>query len=237
LIALINNGEDVMIGFHESKIKAIENALGYSFRDKDLLMQALIHSSLENNISNERLEFLGDRVLGLVIANHLFNSFDEPEGKLAKRLNAMVRRETCAEVAIQLGLGKVMVMAYSEEESGGRQKLAILADACEAVIAAIYLDSDFNVIERLILKWWRDFLAFPLPIDDAKSSLQEWSQARSLGLPDYEVLERSGPDHAPIFVVRVTIKNYGSAEATGSSKKQAQHEAARILLEYVIKNV
>lgn len=214
-------------------IAALERAIGYTFENRKLLTEALTHSSASDVVSNERLEFLGDRVLGLVIAQAIVARHPhESEGTLAPRLNGLVRRETLAAVAESVDLGAHMKMARSESQSGGRRKQGMLADAMEAIIAAVFLDSGGLPAARdVILDAWRPHLdaqdAAPI---DAKTALQEWAQGRGLALPTYTMLSREGPDHKPVFRIEVSVSTGERAEGTDSSKRAAQQVAAAALL-------
>jgi len=218
----------------KADLAAFLERIGYSFTDPNILDEALTHSSLSGGgrRDNQRLEFLGDRVLGLVMAEALLDADPSAvEGKLAPRLNAMVRKETCAEVAADIGLGTVMKLGRSETMSGGRRKLAVLGDGMEALIAAVYIDGGFDVARTMILRLWGDRIATAEDsARDAKTALQEWAQARGLPPPDYVEKDRKGPDHAPLFVVAVKLQTGEGAEATARSKRAAQHEAAALLL-------
>lgn len=216
----------------------LESAIGYRFSDRALLSRALTHSSREGEQSNERLEFLGDRVLNLVIAEALFRRFErEEEGGLASRLNALVRKETCAEVAKAVGIGPVLRLSPGEKETGGREKPAILGDACEALIAAVLLDADFDTARAMVLRLWADYLdGVAQPPRDPKNALQEWTQGRGLGVPDYEVVGREGPDHAPVFTVAVRVRGYPEARASGSSRRAGEQAAAQRMLEAIEAN-
>ncbi len=213
-------------------IGALERAIGHRFEDRKLLAEALTHSSIIDSESNERLEFLGDRVLGLVIAHTLISRYpNENEGMLAPRLNDLVRRETLASVAETLNLGAHMKMARSESQSGGRRKQGMLADAMEAVVAAVFLDAGLQAARDVILDAWQPHLDTQdtAPID-AKTALQEWAQGRGLPLPAYETLNREGPDHNPRFRVSVSLSTGERAEGIDSSKRAAQQVAASELL-------
>ncbi|MBL4807207.1 MAG: ribonuclease III [Rhodobacteraceae bacterium] len=209
--------------------------LGHDFSDPALLTQALTHASLTNlqNADNQRLEFLGDRILGLVIAEALYiDDTSASEGKLAPRLNALVRKETCGEVAIQLGVGDALRMGRSEMQSGGRRKMALLGDAMEAIIAAIYLDSNFETTRSAILRFWGERISkAESQAFDPKSALQEWAQARGLKPPKYTEISRVGPDHNPIFVVEAAISTGQAAQGESTSKKSAQVLAAQALFD------
>lgn len=209
--------------------------LGYRFSDPDLLRRALTHSSLSSPTrpDNQRLEFLGDRVLGLVMAEALL-ALDETarEGQLAPRFNALVRKEACADVARQIDLGEVLRLGKSEMTTGGRRKLALLGDAMEAVIAAVYLDGGFEAAKETVLRLWGDRVTrVAEDARDAKTALQEWAQARGLAPPSYVELSRTGPDHAPVFTVEVRMATGETARAEGRVKRQAEQAAARALLE------
>jgi len=212
---------------------ALEARLGYRFTNKALLLQALTHSSLAQNFrDNERLEFLGDRVLGLAVADRLFR--DRPdlyEGDLALHLNAVVRRETLAAAATELGLGGFLRLGRGEAGSGGRVKPAILADALEAVFAAIYLDGGFDAARDAVIRLLGARLAdAALPPRDAKTRLQEWAQGAGHGTPRYAITGKSGPDHAPSFTVTVSVGQLAPAEGDGPSRRLAEQKAASALL-------
>ena len=219
---------------HQAQVlEALEGRLQYRFRDRAGLLRALTHRSAVpgDQVAHEsyqRHEFLGDRVLALVVAEMLFTSYPrEEEGDLARRLNQLVRRETCAEVATDLDLGSALRLGTGERQSGGRRKEAILGDVAEAVIAAIYLDGGFDVARDFVLRNWKprmDNLTGPLR--DPKTLLQEWAQGRGQGLPAYAIVDRSGPDHAPMFRVVVTIDGEAAGEGQGKSKRDAEQAAA-----------
>jgi ribonuclease-3 len=216
------------------ELLAFQGRLGHVFRKPDLLVRAVTHASIGSATrpDNQRLEFLGDRVLGLVMAEALLAADPEArEGQLAPRFNALVRKETCADVARGIGLGEVLKLGRSEMLTGGRRKEALLGDAMEAVIAAVYQDAGFEAARALVLRLWGGRIAAVEPdARDAKTSLQEWAQARGMPPPAYTEAGRSGPDHAPQFTVRVTLASGETAEATAGSKRVAEQAAARILL-------
>lgn len=209
--------------------------LGHDFADPALLIDALTHPSFgsASRADNQRLEFLGDRVLGLVIAEELLaRDPDAAEGVLAPRFNALVRKESCAEVAIGLAVGDVLKLGRSEQLSGGRRKTALLADAMEAVIAAVYLDAGFAAARTLVLRHWAGMLdAAPADARDPKTALQEWAQGRGLKPPTYAEVGRSGPDHAPEFTIACELDNGLRAEARAGSKRAAEQAAARKVLQ------
>ncbi len=214
--------------------KEMEARLGHRFASPALLEQALTHASLSSPTRphNQRFEFLGDRVLGLVIAEALLQSdATASEGKLAPRLNALVRKETCAEVAIEIGLGEALIMGRSEMATGGRKKLALLGDAMEAVISAVYLDAGFEAARDMVLRLWGDRVAMAEDnARDPKSALQEWAQARGYPTPEYVEIGRTGADHAPMFCIEVSVQSGQKAVAEAASKKLAQQLAASALL-------
>jgi ribonuclease-3 len=219
-------------------LQAFQTKLGHQFRDPGLLLRALTHASISGvtRASNERLEFLGDRVLALTMAEALFKADGKAsEGQLAPRLNALVRLETCAEVARDLDLGEVLKLGRSEMISGGRRKDALLGDALEAVIAAVYLDAGFAVAQALVLRLWQSRLEQLADSDarDAKSVLQEWAQGRGMSVPSYEQIARAGPDHQPVFTVMVRLDDGASAQAVANTKRAAEQLAARLLLDHL----
>lgn len=216
-------------------LRAFEGRIGHAFRQPELLVRAVTHASLATatRASNERLEFLGDRVLGLAMAEALFAADKgAAEGKLAPRLNALVRLETCAAVAREVGLGDILKLGRSEMLSGGRRKDALLGDAIEAVIAAVFLDAGYEAARGVVHRLWAGRLSeVAEDARDAKSALQEWAQAHGMPPPTYEEAGRSGPDHAPVFAVLVTLANGESAKATAGSKRIAEQAAAKILMD------
>lgn len=221
-----------------SPIERLEEKLGYKFVDRELIEEALTHSSVGTPLSNERFEFLGDRVLGLVIAEALLKLYpDESEGALAPRFNALVRKETCAAVGKELGLADALLLADSERSSGGSTKAAILADACEAVIAALYLDGGMEVVRDFILRAWTSRIeTLTVDMRDPKTALQEWAQSvvgGARGTPAYEVIARSGPDHAPLFTIVVRLPGLLEAQGEGASKREAEQTAAAAMLKTI----
>ncbi len=206
--------------------------LGHRFRHDDWLREALTHPSREGEASYQRLEFLGDRVLGMIIAARLLAAFpDDDEGTLARRFNALVRKKTLARIAAEAGLAPHIRLSRGEAESGGREKSGILADVCEAVIAALYLDGGLEAAERFIDRYWGALISEQeaVPVD-AKSALQEWAAARGMAPPEYEMVAREGPDHAPLFTIEVRLDGAGTARGRGRSKQQAEQRAAARLL-------
>lgn len=209
---------------------------GYGFSNVELLVTALTHSSQVNTkrAHNERMEFLGDRVLALVIAEHLYETFpNAPEGDMALRLNAMVRKETCAEVAKNIGLGTLMKSFAGKTAVHKKvfESQNVLGDACEAILAAIYLDSGLEAAREFILAGWKDMLSKDNVVrKDPKSALQEWALARSMQMPVYIVVSREGPDHAPEFLVSVEVADKGRKRGKGASKRAAEQAAAEKFL-------
>ncbi|MDF0600821.1 ribonuclease III [Psychromarinibacter sp. C21-152] len=216
---------------------AFAKRLGHRFADPGLLQRALTHASMSTPTrpDNQRLEFLGDRVLGLVMAEALLAADPEAtEGQLAPRFNALVRKETCAEVAGQLRLGEVLRLGRSEMMSGGRRKQALLGDAMEAVIAAVYLDAGFEAARGVILAAWGDRVStVEEDARDPKTSLQEWAQAQGQKPPSYDEVARSGPDHAPVFTIEVRLESGETGRAEAPSKRRAEQAAAQALLKRV----
>jgi ribonuclease-3 len=220
------------------KLDALQKQLNYEFSESIYIKKALTHSSAHHEsagLDYERLEFLGDRIVNLVVADLLFKAFrDEKEGPLAKRHTALVRTETLAEIAKELNLGDFVILSDAERKSGGSENDNILADLTEAVTAAIYLDGGFNAAETFFSAALGDRLhKMAEPPRDSKTALQEWSQAQNLGLPIYEVVGQSGPDHSPEFTVEVTLSGQPSQRASSTSKKRAEKDAAQAMLNIV----
>jgi ribonuclease-3 len=217
-----------------AELLAFAGRIGHRFREPELLVRAVTHASLSSATrpDNQRLEFLGDRVLGLAMAEALLRAdAGAPEGQLAPRFNALVRKETCADVAREIGLGEVLKLGRSEMMSGGRRKDALLGDAMEAVIAAVYLDAGFEAAKALVLRLWGDRITeVAADARDAKTALQEWAQARGLPPPVYREEGREGPDHQPVFTVEVRLGNGATERAAARTKRQAEQAAARALL-------
>ncbi|MGP6086951.1 ribonuclease III [Antarctobacter jejuensis] len=219
-------------------LSALQDRLGHAFADAALLRRAVTHSSTSGpgREDNQRLEFLGDRVLGLVMAEALLrHDRAATEGQLAPRFNALVRKETCADVAREIGIGDALKLGRSEQLSGGRRKQALLGDAMEAVIAAVYLDAGFEAAQALILRLWgKRIESVDEDSKDAKTALQEWAQARGQQPPSYVETARSGPDHAPVFTIEARLSSGETAQATAGSKRQAEQAAAKALLDSLI---
>lgn len=219
------------------QLVAAEAALGLNFQDHTLLSRALTHPSADSRPagalrSNQRLEFLGDRVLGLIIADQLYKTFpDETEGALARRFAVLVSKPALTEVARRLDLGAHLVLGRGEAAGDGRDNAASLADACEAVIGALYLDGGFDAAAGFVVREWASMIeGQTAPPRDPKTELQEWAQARGLGLPIYELVERTGPAHAPTFEISVNLADNPPVKGLGPSKRQAERAAAAKLL-------
>jgi ribonuclease III len=222
----------------ERDLPALEARVGHRFQNRDLLLQALMHVSAvpqgEGRLASyQRLEFLGDRVLGLAIAEMLLAAYpDAEEGELARRMAMLVRGETCADVAREWNLGPNIRLGAGEAQTGGRRRQTILADACEAVIGAVFLDAGFEVAKALVQRGWGERLREALgDRRDSKTKLQELAQSRQLPVPTYREVSRSGPAHRMTFVIVAVVEGLGEAEGQGHSKREAEQAAARILLD------
>jgi ribonuclease III len=214
-----------------------EERIGYRFKDTALLEQALTHISALSGARNragsyQRLEFLGDHVLGLIVSDMLFRAFPRAdEGEMSRRLADLVRKEACADVARAIDLGAAIRLGASENNAGGRNRIAILADVCEALIGAVFVDGGYPAASALIERLWGERMRTPArPLRDAKTVLQEWAQARGLPTPSYREVERSGPDHNPEFRVTVELPDRAPAEGLGRSKRAAEQAAAAAML-------
>ena len=219
---------------NKTNFKALEARIEVSFKNDELLRRALTHASARPPSSNnERLEFLGDRVLGLSIAELLHEKFaDDDEGSLAKRFNNLVKRDACAEVARALDLGRFIILGSGEDSRDGRDKTSILADACEALLGALFLDQGYEIARDFVVREWTPLLDNDMgAMRDPKSALQEWAQGQGAGLPQYEIISRAGPDHAPEFVVEVIIEGIAPASGKGASKRRAEQAAAAVVIE------
>ncbi|MFG1479562.1 ribonuclease III [Xanthobacter sp. V4C-4] len=232
--SLVQNGE--LNRVHED-LSALEAHIGYCFKNRALLDLALSHISAVKGEaprlrSYQRMEFLGDHVLGSVVSHMLYLAFPEAEeGELSRRLAELVREEACADVAADMNLGAHIRLGPGETQSGTHKRRAILADVAESVVAAVFLDGGYPAATALVERYWRHRLEAPRrPLRDAKTVLQEWAQARGLPPPVYREVTRSGPDHAPRFIMAVDLPGLASAEAEGSSKQAAQKAAAGAFL-------
>jgi ribonuclease III len=216
---------------------AFEQRIGYRFKDPALLEQALTHISALSGARNraasyQRLEFLGDHVLGLVVSDMLFRAFARAdEGEMSRRLADLVRKEACADVGRAIELGAAIRLGASEANAGGRGRTAILADVCEALIGAVFVDGGYPAAAALIERLWSERMRAPArPLRDSKTVLQEWAQARGLPTPAYREVERKGPDHNPEFRVTVELPDLAPAEGLGRSKRAAEQAAAAAML-------
>jgi ribonuclease-3 len=199
--------------------------------DPALWLEALTHGSTGQPRNYERLEFLGDRVLGLAIAEWLHELGTGDEGKLSQRLNALVSRTTCAEVARAIGLGPHMLLGKQAREDGGQDSDNILGDVMEALLGACFLEQGFEATRAIVRRLWADAVAGQTgQRKHPKSALQEWAAGNRRKMPEYRLVERSGPDHAARFTVEVSVKGVGEAEATGTSKQEAETLAAEAFL-------
>jgi ribonuclease III len=215
----------------------VEDTIGYRFKDPDLLERALTHISAlkgpqTRGGSYQRLEFLGDHVLGLAVSEMLFRAFPKAnEGELSRRLADLVRGETCAEVARAINLGAALRLGTSENNAGGRARVAILADVCEALIGGVFLDGGYDAAFAFVERFWGERMRKPArPLRDPKTVLQEWAQARGLPTPSYREVERTGPHHDPEFRVTVMLPDRAPAEGMGRSKRAAEQAAAATML-------
>jgi ribonuclease-3 len=223
--------------------KGLAETLGHHFAQPDLLHAALTHPSAapraakralsSARLGYERLEFLGDRVLGLILADELYQAYpDENEGALAKRLAALARQETLAAVARSAHLGDHLILSSGESDAGGRDNPALLSDACEAVIGAIYLDGGLDAAGQFIRRFWRPLMAAEAsPPQDAKTALQEWAQSQGLPLPAYKTLRTEGRPHEPLFVIELQVAGQPPVSASGRSKRAAEQRAAQLMLD------
>jgi len=210
----------------------LASALGHHFARPELLEQALTHPSAAGKTTYERLEFLGDRVLGLVVADMVYRGYPaEPEGALARRFAALVRKEALARIAEAIGLSAHLRVSRGEAEQGGLASSNLLADACEAVIAALFLDGGFEAARLFVERWWRPLLAEQtVPPQDMKTALQEWAQGRGLPLPVYRLVGQEGPPHDPVFDIEVSLPGREPARGRGRSRRAAEAAAAELLL-------
>ena len=211
--------------------KDLEETIKYKFNSKNLLTRCLTHKSYDENINNEKLEFLGDRVLGLVISKNLLIKYpDEKEGIIDKKYANLVNKKKCAEISSKINLQKYMFLGDNYKKNNQKHE-KISGDCLEALIGAIFIDGGLKNVERFILNYWRDSLEkSDLTIIDSKTKLQEYSLKKFKKLPTYVLLKTSGPHHKPIFKVTATTPDSTKVYATGSSKKDAQQNAAKKLL-------
>lgn len=213
----------------------IQSITGHRFTDQGMLHDALTHASTGQKNNYERLEFLGDRVLGLIVAQLLYEHFpEESEGDLAKRLAALVQGRFLAKIAREIDLGRFVQFSEAERVAGGADNENILADVFESLVGALYLDSNLEVCRNFIGNLWADhFFTMEKPPQHPKTTLQEWAQSQGLPLPTYEITGQKGPDHAPVFTVTLSLEGYSSVEADGASRQKAEKQAARRFLEQI----
>lgn len=220
----------------DAAVAELERAVGHRFRDRDLLEQALTHPGVGHGArkvaSNQRMEYLGDRVLGLIVAEALYARFpDLDEGELTKRFTALVDGETCARVARRIGVGPALRMAAGDSKLGARDNVSVLGDACEALIAAVHLDGGFEAArERFLALWEPEIAEGRAAAANPKSMLQEWAAREGGPPPAYAVLDRKGPDHAPVFTVEARVGEREPVRAEGRSRQEAEKAAATALL-------
>ncbi|HUO54899.1 MAG TPA: ribonuclease III [Rhodoblastus sp.] len=221
------------------ELVALQQRIGYFFADLTMLSRALTHVSAlppgpaqRRSGSYQRLEFLGDRVLGLAVSEMLFEQFPEAEeGELSRRLADLVRKETCADVARDWGVGDVLRLGDGEAQTGGAAKAAILGDVCESILGAIFLDGGFAAARETVRRFFHDKMLNPVrPLRDPKTALQEWAQARGLPPPSYRQTGRIGPDHAPVFIIEVVVNGFAPSFGQGSSKRFAEQASAQQFL-------
>lgn len=223
----------------DAALAALERRIGHRFKDRTLLVTALTHASavgdsrLPAGATYQRFEFLGDRVLGLVVAEMLMQAFPAAsEGELSSRLAELVRKETCADVAVALDLGAEVVFGGNKAQKRALQTVNVLGDVCEAVIAAVYLDGGFEAARRFVAGNWRPRMLEATTVSgrNAKTILQEWAQSRGYGTPTYTIAERSGPDHSPTFAIAVSVGKLPPGRGEGRSRREAEQEAATAVL-------
>jgi ribonuclease-3 len=222
-----------LTSFNPARLDEITERLGYRFRNQALLIEALTHGSTQKHKGDyQRLEFLGDRVLGLVIAEHLFRAHPgDEEGQLTHVLSSLVRSEACADAGDTIGLSDLVIIGTGERAKGMNLNRTVLGDAMEALVAAIYLDSGLDEARAFVLRCWDAQLKAPkLAVKDPKTFLQEWALARALPIPAYRIISREGPEHEPVFVVSVEVKDRPPAEGTARSKRAAEMDAAEQFL-------
>ena len=213
----------------------LEKIIEYKFDDIHWLERALTHSSTNDPYNYQRLEFLGDRVLGLVIAGALFLEFKgENEGGLAKRHTALVQGSTCAIIGQTINISDYIIFSESERLAGGGSNENIIGDVMESLLGAIYIDGGYDAVQKVILKLWGDNIkTLEQAPQDPKTELQEWVQARGLELPAYEVVDRKGPDHAPVFMIELKVDGQKTVSAEGASRRQSEKNAACLMLKQV----
>lgn len=213
-------------------LQRLQEIIGRNFEKTELLEEAISHSSAGKSINYQRLEFLGDRVLGIVVAEFLIKNFPgENEGDLARRFSSLVDKTMLARVATDAGIGDFIAMSDSERASGGGENENILSDVMEAIIGASFLDAGLDDCRVLVYRMWGELLNERVdPPIDPKTALQEWTQGRAKGLPVYDLVSRTGPDHAPTFEISVDVEGFPIVSAKGASRRVAEKEAARKML-------
>ena len=222
-----------MTSLNPARLDEITERLGYRFRNHALLNEALTHGSTQKHKGDyQRLEFLGDRVLGLLIAEHLFRAHPgDEEGQLTHVLSSLVRSEACSEAGDTIGLSDLVIIGSGERAKGMNLNRTVLGDAMEALVDAIYLDSGLDEARAFVLRCWQSQLKAPkLAAKDSKTFLQEWALARALPIPAYRIISREGPEHEPVFVVSVEVKDRPPAEGTAKAKRAAEMDAAEQFL-------
>ncbi|WP_428063425.1 ribonuclease III [Brevundimonas sp.] len=230
-----------MANLRAEAVVALERRIGHAFKDKALLERALTHASVGEGApagvhgprDNERLEFLGDRVLGLLVADRLSSDFPTAdEGQLSSSLHALVDKNACARVGEALGVGPALRLSPGETKTGGRRKAGVIADAVEALLAAVYLDGGLDAARAFFEHAWAYELSAPpsRTVTNPKSALQEWAQGQGRPLPTYRVADRTGSDHAPTFTVEVSVQDVQPLTAQGRSRQEAEKAAATALL-------
>ncbi len=213
--------------------------INYNFSNRELLEEALTHPStsyVKKCKNYQRLEFLGDSILSAIIADMLFMKFpNENEGDLSKRHIELVKGKTLSHLAKAIGLGNYMLMSEGEKNNGGAQNLKNLENTMEALIGAIYVDSDFERTKEFVGKYWKTLmLSMEVPPDNAKSKLQEWTQSRNLGIPTYKVIKRTGPSHEPLFTIEISLEGFKAVVVTAKNKRSGEQLAAEIMLQNVL---
>ena len=227
--------QSYIMSMSEQYIGRLEDKIGYVFKDKDLALRSITHSSYGSGrrsiVNYERLEFLGDRILGFLTAEKLYATTDTNEGEMAVRLNSLVRKETCAVVTKRLDIGSIMLISPALDKQGGRGNVSILGDMCESIIAAIYLDGGLTATREFYEREWSSmFDSQNCTLKDPKTTLQERAASINKELPKYTLLKRTGPDHKPLFEIEVHVLGQGTAIGNGRSKKEAELAAAINLL-------
>lgn len=215
----------------QALIQKVQEITRHTFKETALVEQALTHPSIEGHPNYQRLEFLGDRVVGLAIAEMLYSHYpSDKEGSLSRKLTTLVRREGLAKVCVEIGLSEIIQMDASALSNGGRENPAIQCDIMESIVGALYIDGGYDVAYAFINSHWEERLTEEGAIKDPKTSLQEFVQSKGFVPPTYTTIEQTGPDHAPEFNIEVKIDGLGTANAKGRSKKQGEIEAAQKLL-------